>query len=183
MQQFFALQGFANGSSYKYNTGITTFATEPPMLRLLLILSLFSFTAAHADSAPRIDSLAWMTGTWAGPLGESVIEEVWTAPQAGSISAAVRFLRDKKTTMFEYITIAEEGQTLVLRLMQWGPGMQPLKELHLVSQGKGEATFASPGSDGGLSRLIYRRESEDTFSVEVTTTEGNNFKIAMRRPG
>ncbi len=157
------------------------------MLRLLLILSLFSFTAAHADSEVGIESLTWMTGAWAGPLGESVIEEVWTAPQAGSISAAVRFFRGEKTTMFEYITIAEEAQTLVLRLMQWGPAMKPLKErfeeLHLVSQSEGEATFASPGSDGGLSRLTYRRESEDTFSVEVTTTEGNNFKIVMRRPG
>ncbi len=150
------------------------------------MIALCLTSVARADTSPRIDALAWMTGTWSGPLGESVIEEVWTSPRNGSISAAVRFFRDGRTSMFETITIEEEAQTLVLRLMQWGPGMRPLKdrfeELHLQSQSDGEATFESPGQNGGLSRLTYRRDNDDTFSVEVTTTEGNTFRIVMRRP-
>ena len=152
-------------------------------MRTALAALMLCSLAARADDVS-VAQLHWMTGSWSGPLGESTIEEVWSTPRHGSMAASVRFYRDGRTTMHEYITIAEENGTLVLRLMQWSPAMKALKErfevLHLSDLGADFVTFTAQDNEGGgLKALTYRREGESTFSVTVTVTEGNTFKATL----
>ncbi len=150
---------------------------------LLLTALLFNQTAIANVQPASVQSLKWMAGTWAGPLGDSTIEEAWTEPSNGSIAAVVRFTKENATQMVELIVVTEEDGTLVLRLQQFSAQSAPLKEsvatLYLTGQKDQQATFTAEDLSGGLKQLVYTREDEHTFSVEVTLAEGNSFKALM----
>lgn len=139
---------------------------------------------------PSVAQLAWMTGTWAGPAGPGELEENWMVPKAGSIQALVRMTGDGKTSMVEMIVIEEveggeeEGNSLTLRLQQWGPGFKPLTPeptvLKLAELGENTVTFkAEPGSGAQFATLRYSR-SGDNFTIGIETPEGAKMDIPLK---
>ena len=125
---------------------------------------------AEAESAPSVSALAWMTGTWAGPLGPGELEENWTVPKAGSIQALVRETRGGKTRMVEMIVIEEEEGTLRLRLQQWDPGFKPRTEAPAVfaleELGENTVSFRAVSEGAAMSTLRYTRDGE-TFTISI----------------
>ncbi len=70
----------------------------------------------HAGPPAEIEALSWMTGNWAGALGQNQLEENWIAVEGSSIAAMVRMTGSDATSMFEMITIEEEAGSLVLHI-------------------------------------------------------------------
>ena len=139
---------------------------------------------------PSVAELAWMTGTWAGPAGPGELEENWTVPKAGSIQALVRMTGDGMTSMVEMIVIEEvegvdgEGNSLTLRLQQWGPDFKPLTPeptvLKLAELGENTVTFkAEPGSGAQFATLRYSRDG-DNFTIGIETPEGAKMDIPLK---
>ena len=150
-------------------------------LFVLLIASLLTVTAAAADDA-KVEDLAWMTGTWSGPA----LEENWAIPKNGSMVARVRgFSPDGATNMIELISIEEENDSLVLRLKQWNPGMEPRYDgfmvMKLVESTDRMIKFENTGEGAaGLAKLSYSRPDDDTFVIAVEVASGQEFEIPLK---
>ena len=64
-----------------------------------------------------VETLSWMTGSWAGPTGTHTLEENWTRADNGAIAGVMRFIDAGlsgagKVDVFELILIEEEDDTL-----------------------------------------------------------------------
>lgn len=137
---------------------------------------------APAALAASVADLAWMTGTYAGAVGPgAVLEENWTVPRDGSIQSLVRMTAQGKTSMVELIVIEEEDDTLMLRLMQWDPGMKPRTEgptvMKLADMGESTVAFEVVG-EGMFNTLRYTRDG-DSFTISITTPDGSSMDIPL----
>ena len=138
---------------------------------------------AEAEAAaPSVAALAWMTGTWAGPVGAGVLEENWTVPRAGAIQALVRMTADGRTSMVELIVIEEEAGTLMLRLQQWDPGLEPRTAapatMKLLELGDRSIMFEAV-SEAPLATLGYAREG-DAFTISIEDAGGNKIDLPLK---
>ncbi len=153
-------------------------------LLVLLVATLLSLGVAFADNhGPTVAELAWMTGTWQGALGPGSLEENWAVPQHGSMAALVRgFSPDGAVNMIELISIEEEDDTLVLRLKQWNPGMEPrydgFEVMKLVESKDRMVQFEAMG-EGNLAKLGYSRPADDKFVISIETAGGQSFDIEL----
>ncbi len=157
------------------------------MRRTLFVLLAFllSVTGAAADDhGPGVEDLAWMTGTWKGAMGQGgSLEESWAVPTNGSMAALVRgFSPDGTTNMIELISIEEEDDSLVLRLKQWNPGMEPRYEgfqvMKLIESGDRMVRFENTGN-GGLAKLGYSRPADDKFVISIELPGGQELDINL----
>jgi hypothetical protein len=165
--------------------GCTIGALLRAVLRTCAVLGTLALLAATTARAG-VDDLAWMTGTWVGPMGpDQELEENWTAPRAGSIASLVRARNEDGTSMIELIVVEEQADTLVLHLQQWDPGYSPRpggpQKFTLASLDERRVRFEASG-DGGLRSLTYSRPADDTFTVTVETAEGQTFDLILKRP-
>ncbi len=122
-----------------------------------------------------------MTGSWAGKLGPSTIEETWTTPSSNSIQASVRILADGAAIVHEFIVISQKENGLVLSLQQWGPGYVPLgpaTTMTLTEMTEKSVTFDAEES-AAIKRLTYRRKDEQTFEIAVTTRDAPEILIEL----
>ena len=145
--------------------------------------------ASAADkegSEPSVADLAWMTGTWSGPVGGgNVLEENWTVPKAGSIQSLVRQTGPGGTGMVELIVIEEEEGTLRLRLQQWNPGMKPRTPgpavMKLAEMGENTVAFEAE-ADSAFDMLRYTRDG-DNFTISITFPGGRTIDLPLKADG
>lgn len=149
-----------------------------------LVAALACATSAGADQHPTVDDLAWMTGSWAGPVGGGMtLEENWILPVDGSIASLVRMTGNGATSMVEMIVIEEENDSLVLRLQQWDPGFVPRTPgphtLTLRELGDNRVSFEA-GDEAAFRNLTYSRPEPDTFVIEVDMGGGQEARIELK---
>jgi hypothetical protein len=149
----------------------------------LVALALASSPFVVAAETARAADLAWMTGTWAGPLGDQTLEENWTQPQGGSITSLIRFTGGGETSMIEMIVIEEEGESLVFRVRQWSPGFVPRtaepQTMFLAEIGERRVRFEAT-QPGAFQSLTYSRPTAESFNIDVETGTGQGFQIQLR---
>ncbi|MCY3840478.1 MAG: DUF6265 family protein [Gammaproteobacteria bacterium] len=135
------------------------------------------------QAAASVADLAWMTGTWSGPVGGgNVLEENWTTPKAGSIQSLVRMTGANGTSMVELIVIEEEGDTLRLRLQQWDPGMKPrtTEPSVMTLEEMGEHTVAFRAEEGAMfAKLTYTRDG-DSFTIGIQNHKGGQVNLPLK---
>ena len=113
------------------------------MLTLLLTLALLRL------QAPTLETLSWMKGCWETRGPGSVVDERWTAPQAGHMLGLGRTIRGDSLRSYELTIIRVRNGTLVY-------------EAH--PSGQEPATFtASTATD---SMVVFRNPEHD-FPQEV----------------
>ena len=134
-------------------------------------------------AAPKVSvaDLAWMTGTWVGPLGEQTLEEHWIDPGNGTIACVVRFTSNGATNIYELIMIEEEADSLVFRVRQWQPGFVPFdsQTMALKDIGERRVSFKAVGP-GNFATLSYSRPADDEFHIAVQTQDGGAFQLVLR---
>ena len=81
----------------------------------------------HSPKASIAD-VAWINGYWQGEIWGGQIEEIWSAPLAGSMMASFKFAADQQVKFYELITIFEQEDSLVLRLKHFSGGLQGWEE-------------------------------------------------------
>ncbi len=153
---------------------------------ILVVLSLITTAAVLADAHMKasVDDLAWMTGSYAGPIGDGgSLEENWIRPKDGSIAALVRITSDGATSMVELIVVQPEADSLVLHIQQWDTGFAPraggAQKMKLTNLGENTVSFQAV-SEGGLKSLTYSRPTPDLFTVDVETADGTKFQIPLK---
>ena len=132
-----------------------------------------------------INHLAWLTGSWQGPVNGGILEETWLPPKADTISALVRFTKDGSTKFIELIKIEKVGNSLELRLQIFDPPLHPRWEkphvFELSKIEKNTITFRGI-SEGSHRKLSYERVSPDNYMIRFQTIEGRNVEINLSLP-
>jgi hypothetical protein len=140
-------------------------------------------TAKAPDNS--INRLAWLTGSWQGPVNGGLLEETWLPPKADTISALVRFTKDGRTEFIEIIKIEKVGNSFELRLQLYDPPMRPRSEkphvFKLSKIEKNKITFRGI-SEGSHRKLSYERVAQDHFIIRFQTNEGRDVKINLSPP-
>ena len=149
---------------------------------VLICLPLAAFADGHVKGS--VTDLSWMTGSWAGPVGDDqTLEENWIHHKAGTIGALVRITGADATNMVELLVIEQKGESLVLHIQQWDPGFMARasgpQTMALTSMGEKSVAFAT-NKPGGLSGLAYSRPTDDTFNIDVVTGDGAKFQINLK---
>lgn len=111
-----------------------------------------------------ITQLSWITGHWQGEALGGVCQEHWVEPLAGSMTGMFRMIRDDKIAFYEFLMIAEEAGSLILKIKHFSPDLKGWEEkdesilFPLIKLTGNEAFF-----DG----LTFRQTNPDSLSVFV----------------
>jgi hypothetical protein len=120
--------------------------------------------AGQKSPPARSADLDWLAGAWQGPAFNGQADEIWSAPQAGSLVGMYRLVVGGQVKFYELMAIEEAEGSLVLRIKHFNPGLQGWEEkdraveFPLVALEPGAAYF-----DG----LTFRRISEDALDVHL----------------
>jgi hypothetical protein len=123
-----------------------------------------------------IQQVAFITGRWAGMLGDRHFEQHWMAPLGPSMVAAYRNLQGGKPMLYELLAIEEQEGGLVLRIKHFAPGpglasreAQGEAAEHRLVKVQGEvAVFESTGANA--TRITFSKPSNDELSIVVERT-------------
>ena len=162
---------------------------------MMISLSLFDVGFANEKSSdeeksesPRvtsIDQLDWLTGSWEGPIGDSVLEESWLPPRANTITAVVRLTKESVTEFVELIKIEKIDQSFELRLNLFDASLKPRSEkpqvLKLSKISDKSVTFKGV-NEGSHRKLSYELVGNDKFAIRIITADGEKIAIDLKRP-
>lgn len=151
---------------------------------IALLAAFLAFPAFAEGPAAKVTDLAWMTGTHSGALGGAgTIQEIWSAPDAGNISALVRGAANGANNMVELIVIEEKEGSLELHIQQWNPGYVPLPNgpatMKLVEIGENMVKFEGV-SEGAFKYLGYSKPDAGSFVISITTPTGQSFDLPLK---
>ena len=107
-------------------------------------LAEFQRAAADSQTLAGIDRAAWLQGCWETTASNRSVEEMWTAPKAGTMFGIGRTIRDGKMVSYELIVLREQGERLAY-------------EAH--PSGQAPATFLS--TQIGVAELIFENPTHD----------------------
>ena len=118
------------------------------------------------------------------PDRRATLEENWTQPAAGTIACVVRFRSSGKTSIYELSVIEEVEGSLMFTVRQWQPGFVPLdppgQTMALADIGERRVSFEAIG-EGNFSTLTYTRPVDNEFHIAVTTQQGGEFQLVLKR--
>ena len=121
------------------------------MKQLINFLCAFAFTLIcnsqsekttpnNGALSPKLENIAWISGTWHGEAFGGTTEEIWSKPSGGSMMASFKLINNGKVTFYEIEIIREVENSLLLQLKHFGADLKgwetknetvdfPLKEL------------------------------------------------------
>lgn len=113
--------------------------------------------AAVQGPPASINSLAWMSGSWAGNTGGVEMEEHWMAPKGGAMVGMHRDVAKGRMVSFEFFRIEPQNGKLVYLSSPKGIQAVPFT---LIESGPTRAVFANPAHDFPQ-RIIYWKDGAD----------------------
>ena len=152
------------------------------MKRLWLILFVINSVWGQTSKPLSVDSLAWLTGSWQGPINGNILEETWLPPRAGTIVALVRSSNESGTNFVEIIIIKEINGTLELQLQLFDNSLKPInKNPHSFELTKIENNYISfkGVSAGAHKTLSYQRPEKNVFFIRFQPYEGDFVEIRL----
>jgi hypothetical protein len=114
--------------------------------------------------AARIEDVAWIAGHWQGEAFGGLAEEMWSPPFGRSMMGMYKMVKDGEVVFYEFLTIVEERDSLVLRLKHFDGGLKGWEEkdvsieFPLVAWTENEVNF-----DG----LTFRLAAADALEAYV----------------
>lgn len=131
----------------------------------------------------KVSDFAWMSGTWRGKDEKSEFEETWSSVANGSIIGMFRMGAGDKSTFFEFETLTQEGDEVVLRIRHYREKMVDADAAPMVwsvaKLAANEVVFECPG-DGFVRRLAYRREGDRLTAHVESKHDGKPFLLDMK---
>jgi hypothetical protein len=89
-----------------------------------------TFRAATDGAGPpaTLTDMKWLIGHWKGTGLGGVSEEMWSAPEGGVMMGMYRLVIKGKPSFYEFIHLAEENGTLVMKLKHFNPDLTAWEE-------------------------------------------------------
>lgn len=93
-------------------------AFKPFLMKYLLILLLIPcvLQAQETHLSPKLENIAWISGTWHGEAFGGKVEEIWSEPSGGSMMATFKLLVEGQIGFYEIEVIREINNSLLLQL-------------------------------------------------------------------
>ncbi len=117
-----------------------------------------------------IANLSWLAGNWQGKRDGQLVEEVWSAPSGKCMMGMFRWMHEDQPRLYEFLTLEEEDQEIVMRLKHFYAGLRGWEEKNesflfvLVSQSDREAVFYKVGVPSNL-WMVYQRISDENLKT------------------
>ena len=138
------------------------------MIRLLAAIALLAAQVALAQSAPRVASLDWMSGTWVQETPQEKVSESWLGPSNGMMVAANLTARANGRRSYEFLRIAETPEGFSYYA---SPGGKAPVEFKLKESGERRVVFENAAHDFPQ-RVLYWREGEQLVARIEGTIQG-----------
>jgi len=90
---------------------------------LIIIVAFINISCkaqTEAPLEPKLENIAWISGTWHGEAFGGQTEEIWSEPSGGSMMATFKLINDGKVTFYEIEVIREIENSLILQLKHFG---------------------------------------------------------------
>ena len=152
------------------------------MKHLWLILFVINSLWGQTSKPLSVDSLAWLTGSWQGPINGNILEETWLPPRAGTIVALVRSSNESGTNFVEIIIIKEINGTLELQLQLFDNSLKPINNNpHSFELTKIENNYISfkGVTSGAHKTLSYERPEKNVFYIRFHPYDGDEVEIRL----
>jgi hypothetical protein len=95
-----------------------------------------------------LEAMKWLVGHWKGTGLGGVSEEIWSEPAGGVMMGMYRLVVNGKPSFYEFIHLAEENGSLVMKLKHFNADLTAWEEkerfvtFRLVKLGANEAYFS-----------------------------------------
>lgn len=125
-------------------------------------------------AAAGVNDLAWLAGDWRSEEGGGLTQEVWTLPQAGSMTGMFRLIGGGKVRVLEYVIIAEEAGGVFYQFKHFRTdystweGANPPIRMKLLEAKPGRAVFRNTRDvEGQPTYISYLRDEDGRLSILV----------------
>lgn len=98
----------------------------------------------ESNRSHSIANLGWLEGSWHRIQGTDELEKVWTRPTRDAVMGLIRWLRQRKTWMYELISVGQDEAGPIFRIRLFGCGFETTGKGR-VSDLSGEAQRPSGG--------------------------------------
>ncbi len=75
------------------------------------------------------DDIDWMVGSWEGEGFGGVFEEDWMPPSAGTMTGVFKLMHDGRPSMYEFMLIVEENDSLAVQLKHFNSDFTEMMSL------------------------------------------------------
>ena len=82
-----------------------------------------SLAAGAQSPAAKVSDLAWLIGEWRGEGFGAQLYETYSAPVGGRMPGHFYIAKDGKPSMYEFVMIAEVGNSIEYRVRHFNPDM------------------------------------------------------------
>lgn len=151
-------------------TSCVTIACAPPFARSQSQQTMNTMRLSESSDRPKatLDRVAWLAGTWKGTGLGGIVEEEWSQPSGGTMTFSFKLLHNGRPSMYEFGFIAEEDDSLVLKLKHFRSSLTGWeKQEKFISFPLAKLTDDAVYFDG----LTYRREGENRFRTFVVISK------------
>jgi len=122
--------------------------------------------AGHADPMA-VSRLAWMSGTWGGPSGRVMMEEIWSTPDGGAMVGMHKDTRDGRLVSYEFFRIVPDSAGRVVYLTS--PDGAPPTPFVAIELSDSRVVFENRAHDFPQ-RILYWRTHPDTLHARIEGT-------------
>jgi hypothetical protein len=84
--------------------------------------------STFASPSATLRDMAWLAGEWTGAGLGGVTDEVWSPAASGAMMGMFRLVKDGKVVFYEFLTLVEEGGSLVLKLKHFNADLTGWEE-------------------------------------------------------
>lgn len=133
-------------------------------LLLLGSLGVHGSTESQDAAAQDIGRLSWIAGSWTMEKGPIRVEELWTAPRAGTMMGVGRTMRGEKTVFYEFLRI--EATPEGITYFGAPRGRNPATPFKMVEMTDDRVVFENPQHDYPT-RITYWKEPDGGLGAKV----------------
>jgi hypothetical protein len=133
-------------------------------MRAGISLVLLAFAVIQPGAPRSLESLRFMSGCWRGPAGGgAMLEEYYTVPSANLMLGVSRYVREGKVTDYEFTSIEQREDDLVLTPRPKGQSPASFRLRSLTDEA---VVWANPEHD--FPQVIsYRRAAPDSLIARI----------------
>ncbi|WP_299129214.1 DUF6265 family protein [uncultured Winogradskyella sp.] len=152
----------------------------------VLFLTFYTVCSQEKTLEPKLENIAWISGTWHGEAFGGKTEEIWSKPSGGSMMASFKLIVDGKVKFYELEIIREIENSLVLQLKHFDNTLKGWEtknetvDFSLKKITKNKIIFEG---------MTFEKVSENEMNVYVDIKEGGetenvkfNYKKATTKP-
>lgn len=123
-----------------------------------------AFDSTQSRPAATLEDVSWLAGHWRGPALGGMSEEIWSAPEAGSMMGMYRLMKDGAAVFYEILTIQPDGHSLVMLLKHFNADLTGWEEKNEVRAFK---LVKITGTEAFFEGMTIRRLHADSLQIQL----------------